>query len=157
MYGPIYSSLNEITNQTVQFKVYTTRILPKSNKGISCWEKKPDWAHTGPGKCCPIWSFNHVQYSHSSEVRQPLCHCVYLIVLENLHMELLQRILISIQAACFPDFSLITNNYGYGWSWKSKRMCGLFTWHFSNLTSVFYLLDKSIVIFESNRYHISGA
>jgi len=27
-------------------------------------------------------------------------------------MELLQRILISIQAACFPDFSLITNNYG---------------------------------------------
>jgi hypothetical protein len=144
--------MNEITNLTVQFKVYTTRILPKSNEGISCWEKKPDWVHTGQGKCCPIWSFNHVQYSHSSRVRlhQTLCAIACtLIVLENLHMELFQRILISIQAACFPDFSLITNNYGYGWSWKNKWMCGLFTWHFRNLTSVFYLLDKRIVIFES--------
>jgi hypothetical protein len=39
MYGPIYSSMNEIANLTVQFKVYTTRTLPKSNKGISCWEE----------------------------------------------------------------------------------------------------------------------
>jgi hypothetical protein len=77
----------------------------------------------------------------------PLCDS--LIVLENLHMEVLQRILISIQAAYFRDFSFITNNYGYGWSWKNKRMCGLFTWHSSNLTSVFYLLDKRIFIFES--------
>jgi len=62
-------------------------------------------------------------------------------------MELLQRILISIQAACFPEFSLITNNYGL----ELKKQKDVWTIYmtFSNLTSVFYLLDKRIVIFES--------
>jgi hypothetical protein len=96
-------------------------------------------------------------FLQSETASNSLCHCVYLMVLENLHMEVLQRILISIQAACFPDFSLITNNYGCGWSWENKRICGLFTWLFCNLTSVFYCWTKDLLSLNQNRYQISGA
>jgi hypothetical protein len=78
-------------------------------------------------------------------------------VLENLHMELLQRILISIQAACFLDFSLITNNYGYGWSWKTKGCVD----YLHDILAIWHLFStcwtKELFSLNQNMYHISDA